>query len=147
MVSCKSTSKSDADHHQSSLKSDITWATFANKTMWWVYIDSSTMSLNDESKTFFQNWTADSSGFGFRQPYIQFFTDGNNGSKFLTGIRKKDILELMGKPDRQNSGKGYITVVNYFMESGCGNPEYDCSWLTIYFDKNDRATDVSVACT
>lgn len=146
-LSCTSTTKTGSITNKSSSYSDTIRASFNNETMWWVYTDSVKIDMNNSANTFFKNWTADTSGFEFRQPYIKFFTDGNNGSKFLTGMKRTDVIQLMGKPNRQNSGEGYITVVEYYMEWGCGNPEYDCCWLTIFFDDGDKVKEVSVACT
>jgi hypothetical protein len=146
LISCKSNFKSENDI-RSSFKADTMKATFENKTIWWVYTDSTTIDLNTEAKSFFQNWAADSTGFELRHLYIHFFTDSNNGSKFLTGMRKENVVQLMGKPDFQISREGLVTVVEYYMEWGCGNPEYDCCWLTISFDDLDRVKEVGVSCS
>lgn len=143
---CSCNTKSTIVRPNNSFNPDTVRASIDGQKIWWFYDEHKNLQMNDPTKEFFENWREDTSGYEYRGKFIPFFGAVGEGIHFLNGLRKTDIIKYMGPSDRKNSGEGYMTVT-YNMEWGCGNPEYDCCWLSIYFDVKNVVTEVSVGCT
>jgi hypothetical protein len=112
------------------------------KTYSRIYDKNGQLSFNNELAEFFNNWKKDSNNLdGFRRSYTKALSQE---IYFFTGIKKPDIIKYMGPG---NAKKNNPHVIRYNLEPSCGNPEYDCCWMELYFDENQLVQFSSIVCT
>lgn len=87
------------------------------------------------SKNLMELWKKDKNGcLGHRIH----FSDSVTTNKLLIGLSKKEILKLLGKPDRLQENNGAFI---YFIGTQCDihnkiDEEYDSRWLVFLFERN-----------
>ncbi|HTL82676.1 MAG TPA: hypothetical protein VL651_13275 [Bacteroidia bacterium] len=128
------------------VSSDTVKQKIDGKMMWRCYDANGTLHMNDELAEFFREWRADSSALSseFRKIHCEPL---NMKANILTGMRKTDIEKYMGKPNQHHESSDGSSTFSYNVESGCYNPEFDCCWLEIFFDKNGMVTETIESCT
>src|SRR5688500_18122715 len=119
LISCKAKTKTEFTPDKKAVQ-------FEGQILEWYYDQNGELTFNEPMRDFFMIWKG-RGGFldgKSRRDYHEILSGGG----FFIGMKKKDVVEYMGKDERKSEYRKN-DIIQYYTEGNCWlNPESDCCW-------------------